>query len=213
MSLLVVVGPSAVILVPVAYHNSLRVVVDVLSRVHLGVQLLLNLSHVLSTSGVKICNVSGLSSTVANRSEPEPGVLIHHVLFHPQVLFSIVRLPDMSLVAVAKLLSIPPAPITVHKVTLVLPLFPSSFALGLAVRDPELGGKVAQRFDTAVFGNRPLIVTIKTTATADILAVVRADDISSGGNSDKKNEKEQHDVRCIDRENWLNRYRHQLPPP
>eukprot|EP00116_Pleurobrachia_bachei_P014521 sb/3474783/ len=83
-------------------------------------------------------------------------------------------------------------------VTLVLPLFPSSLALGLSFLDPKLRGPVSTVLETAVFGNRPYVVSIKaTTTTAYILAVIRADDISSGGDSDKENKTKQHDVSLV----------------
>eukprot|EP00116_Pleurobrachia_bachei_P008000 sb/3468262/ len=132
--------------------------------------------------------------------------MFHHVLFDPLVLLSIVRLPDMSLVSVAEYLTILPILGPSLKVTLVLPLSPSSSALGLACLDPELGGKVSTMPNTAIFGNRPYVVSIKGTATADIFAVIRADDISSGGNSDKKNKTKQHvaDVSLVSCKYWIN---------
>ena len=123
-----------------------------------------------------------------------PSVVLHHVLFHPLVLLSIVRLPDMSLLLVTESLTILPVHISPLKVTLALPLSPSSPAIGLAFLDPELGGPVSTVLETAVCGNRLDVVSIKGTTTTDILAVIRADDISSGGNSDKENKKDQHIV-------------------
>jgi len=68
MTMLVMIHPPPGVVVPVAHHARVRVVVDVVSRVHPGVQLLLNLPHILSTSGEKICGVEGLSATVTYSS-------------------------------------------------------------------------------------------------------------------------------------------------
>ena len=64
VAMLVMVHPPPGVVVPVAHHARVRVVVDVVSRVHPGVQLLLNLPHILSTSGVKGSDVGVLSLTV-----------------------------------------------------------------------------------------------------------------------------------------------------
>ena len=179
--------PFPTVVVPMEKHTGVMLVVNFVSRVHPDVQLLLNFSHILSTSGVKICDVRAFSGTVTHSCYIVPGIMSHNVPFYPVTLLTIVRLPDMSLVAVAESFTILIVHVVfpIYKVTLVLPLSPSMFALGLTFRDPELGGKMSKVSETASFGNRPYVVSIKVTTTADILAVIRADNISSGDNSDE----------------------------
>ena len=66
--MLVMVLPPPAVVVLMAHHARVRVVVDMVSRVHPSIQLLLNLRHILSTSGEEIGDVGGLSLTVTHSS-------------------------------------------------------------------------------------------------------------------------------------------------
>ena len=158
--------------------------VNVVSRVHPGLQLLLDLTHVLSRGGVEGSNIAVTARAVTDSSQPMPGVVPHHVVLHPGVLLTVVGLPDMGLVLVTVPLRITPGGITTtRRVALALPLPPPTVTLPDRVLDPELGRPVPMMVDATIRGHRTDVVTVNGSTSTNILSVVGTDDVGRGCDS------------------------------
>ena len=178
--------PPPAVVVPVGPGARPVVLIYNLSRVHLYLEFLVDLPHVLSTGSEEVVDVDA-SWHGAKDSHPVPGVVFHDVLLNPKVFSTIGGEMDVALVRVASVFTVPVVTSVQILVATFLVLLPSSLALCRRLLDLESWGPVgdASVSSTAVLGDGTLVVAVKGSGSCCSGCIIRTDHGSGSYASDE----------------------------